>query len=70
MLLIKSLAPRRFQFNIREVISKLTLMNGGSGISYEIVLRWMPQDLTGLVPSGNKPFPEPMLTQIYVKWRH
>ena len=41
----------------------------------------MPQDLTddksnigsgnGLVPSGNKPLPEPMLTQIYVAiWRH
>ena len=36
----------------------------------------MPQDLSdgksnigsgnGLVPSGNKPLPEPMLTQIYV----
>ena len=25
----------------------------------------------GLVPSGNKPLPEPMLTQIYVAiWRH
>ena len=44
--------------------------------SCEIVLTWMPQDLTddkvnigsgnGLVPSGNKPLPEPMLTQIYV----
>ena len=39
--------------------------------SYDNVLRWMPQDLTdyvnigsgnGLVPSGNKPLPEPMLT--------
>ena len=40
----------------------------------------MPQDLTdevniglgnGLVLSGNKPLPEPMLTQIYVTiWRH
>ena len=40
----------------------------------------MPQELTddvnigsgnGLVPSGNKPLPEPMLTQIYVaKWSH
>ena len=43
----------------------------------------MPWDLTddkstvnigsgnGLVPSGNKPLPEPMLTQISVaKWRH
>ena len=43
-------------------------MNGGSGISYEIALRWMPLDLIddGLVPSGNKPLPELMLTQIYV----
>ena len=25
----------------------------------------------GLEPSGNKPLPEPMLTQMYVaKWRH
>ena len=25
----------------------------------------------GLVPSGNKPLPEPMLTQIYIAmWRH
>ena len=41
----------------------------------------MPQDLTddevnigsgsGLVPSGNKPLPEPMLTQSLVTlWRH
>ena len=46
---------------------------------YEIALRWMPRDLTavnigsgnGLVQLGNKPLPEPMLTQIYVaKWRH
>ena len=46
-----------------------------------IVLKWMPMDLTdgkstfcsgnGLVPSGNKPLPEPMLTQISVAiWRH
>ena len=34
-----------------------TLLNIGSG--------------NGLVPSGNKPLPEAMLTQIYVaKWRH
>ena len=54
-------------------------MNGGWSTSYEIALR-MQLDLTGdvnigsgngLVPSGNKPLPEPMLTQIYVaKWRH
>ena len=69
----------RCWFNFREVIFKLTLMNGGWGISYEIALKWMPQDLTdvnigsgnGLVPSGNTPLPEPMLTEICVaKWRH
>ena len=47
----------------------------GCGIFYEIALRRMPLDLTedkfnissgnGLVPSGNKLLPEPMLTQIY-----
>ena len=36
----------RFHFNIRKAIFKLTLVNGGWGISYEIALRWMPQDLT------------------------
>ena len=41
-----SLAPWRFQFNFRKVIFKLNLVNGGWGISYEIALRWMPQDLT------------------------
>ena len=41
-----SLAPWRFQFNIRKVIFKLTLVNGGWSISHEIALRWMPQDLT------------------------
>ena len=40
------------------------------GIYCEITFRWMPIDLidnessNGLVPSGNKPLPEPMLTQI------
>ena len=76
---INSLVHVRFQFNIRKVIFKLNLVNGGWGISYEIALRWMPQDLTDdvnigsgndLVPSGNKPLPETMLTQIYVtEWR-
>ena len=44
--ILNSLAPRRFQFNIRKVIFKITV-NGGWGISYEIALRWMPQGLTG-----------------------
>ena len=43
---INSLAPGGFQFNFRLVIFKLTLGNGGRGISYEIALRWMPLDLT------------------------
>ena len=44
--ILNSLTPGRFQFNIRKVIFKLTLVNGGWGIAYEIALRWMPQDLT------------------------
>ena len=43
---LNSLAPGRFQFNFRKVIFKLTLVNGGWGISYEIAIRWMPLDLT------------------------
>ena len=45
-MIFNSLAPGRFQFNFRKVIFKLTLVNGGWGISYEIALRWMPQNLT------------------------
>ena len=44
LLLFDSLAPGRFQFDFRKVIFKLTLVNGGWGISYEIALRWMPQE--------------------------
>ena len=45
------------------------------GTSCKIALRWTPQTTfnhkstwsgNGIVPSGNKPVPEPMLTQIYV----
>ena len=36
---VNSLAPGRFQFNFRQVIVKLILVNGGWGISYEIALR-------------------------------
>ena len=43
---INSLAPGRFQFKIRKVIFKLTLVNCGWCISSEIALRWMPPDLT------------------------
>ena len=52
------------------VIFQLDLVIGGWGISGEVALRWLPQNLT-LVPSGTKPLPEPMLTQISVAiWRH
>ena len=44
--IFNSLTPAIFQFNFRKVIFKLTLVNGGWGISYEVALRWMPLDLT------------------------
>ena len=40
--------PGRFQFNFRKVTFKLTLVNGGWGISYKIAIRRMPQDLTNV----------------------
>ena len=43
---VNSLAPGKFQFHFKWVISKLTLVNGGWGLSYETALRWMPLDLT------------------------
>ena len=43
---VNSLAPGRFKFNFWSVIFKLTLMNGGWDISYEIALRWMQLDLS------------------------
>ena len=67
-----SLAPGRFQFDCRWVIFKLILLNGGWGISYKS-LGQMPLNFflmisnvgsgNGLVPSGNKSLPDPMLTQ-------
>ena len=42
---INSLVTGRFYFDFRQVIFKLTLVNGGWDISYEIALRWMPLDL-------------------------
>ena len=57
------------------------LLIDGSGISCEIALIWMSMDFPddhvnigsghGLVPSGNMPLPEPVLTQISVAiWSH
>ena len=50
-------------------------------ISSEIIPRWMARDLAddgvnivsckGLMPPGDRPLPEQMLTRIYVAmWRH
>ena len=80
--LLNSLAPGKFEWNFRHVIFKQILVIDDWGISCEIALIWM--SLSGLhwwsvnigsgndlVLSGNKPSPEPMLTQIFVTiWRH
>ena len=69
---INSLAPGRSESDSKNVIFNLVLLIGIFRSSHDNVLRWMPQDLTddqvnigsgnGLVPSGNKPLPEPVLT--------
>ena len=60
----------------------LILVTDGWVIAGEIALMWLSLNLTndnstlhgsvnGLVPSNNKPLPEPLLTQFYVAiWRH
>ena len=59
-----SLGCGRFEYNFRQVIFKLTLVD----------LNWWKINIgsgNGLVPSDNKPLPVPMLTQFYVAiWRH
>ena len=75
---VNSLAPGRSWCDFENVIFNLALVIGIFKSSYDNVLKWMPQNLTvnigsgnGLVPSGNKPLPEPMLTQSLVAlWRH
>ena len=62
--------------NFRGIIFKPILTLDGWGIAYEIALKSMAKNSywstlvnigsgNGLVLPGNKPFPEPMLTQIY-----
>ena len=76
-----SLAPGKFEWNFGFVVFKRILVIDDRGICCEIAQIWMSLDFTddqvnigsgnGLVPSGNKPLPEPMLTQISVAiWRH
>ena len=78
---INSLAPGKFELNLNYVILKRILMIDVWAISCEIALMWVSLDfpddqstlvqVMALVPSGNKPLPEPMLTQIYVAiWCH
>ena len=67
-----SLAPGEFEWKFRYVIFKQILVIDGWGIACEIArnvigLHWWSVNIVsgnGLVPSGNKPSPEPMLTQI------
>ena len=78
---VNSLAPGRFQQNLTKTIFKLILVTAGLDISSEIALKWTLLGLSddevnigsgnGLVPSGNKPLPEPMLTKVPAAiWRH
>ena len=72
-----TLTPGKLEWKFRYVIFKQILVTDGWGISCEIVLKWMSLGLhwwsvnigsgNGLMPSGNKPLPEPMLTQISVE---
>ena len=75
---INSLTPGRSECDSKNVIFNIVLLIGIFRPSQDYVLGWMPQDLTddniglgnGLVPSGNKPLPDPMLTQFLVALWH
>ena len=73
-----SMAPGRCGSIFKSVISEHLLSIQFTSISYEITLRWMPQNTldyvnigsgNGLVSSDNKPLPEAMLNQICVAIR-
>ena len=76
--IFNSLAPGKFEWNFRYVIFKKISVIGGWGISCEIALIWMSLEFTDdqstlvqVMPLGNKPLSEPMLTQISVTiWCH
>ena len=77
---VNTLASGSCACKIKWVIFKLISRIDISCISFEIALRWMPKTHwllvnigsgNGLVLSGNKPLPEPMLTRICVTiWCH
>ena len=63
----------------KDIVFKYILITDSKWNIAQSALRYHPEDLAkvnigsgnGLVPSGNKPLPEPMLTQISVDiWRH
>ena len=61
---INSLTIGRGGYDFKWVIFKII----SRGISCEIAIRWMPQDLTdinSLMPPGTKSLPESILTKIY-----
>ena len=78
--LVNSLAPGKFEWNLGHVIFKQILVIDGWGMSWYCPnmnvtgLHWWSVNIgsgNGLVPSGNKPLPDPMLTQIFVAtWHH
>ena len=75
-----SLAPGKFECNFRYVIFKQILVIDGWGVLWICPnmnvtgLHWWSVNIgsgNGLVPSGNKPLPEPTLSKIPVAvWRH
>ena len=78
---LNSLAHGKFEWNFRHVIFKQILSDWWlrhllwNCTNVNVTgLHWWSINIgsgNGLVPSGNKPLPEPMLTQIYVAiWRH
>ena len=75
-----SLVPGEYEWNFRYVIFKGILVTDGWGISCKNCLylnifepNWWSTNIgsgNGLVPLGNKPLPDPVLTQICVTtWR-
>ena len=65
---VNPLAPGRCDGNFKSLICEHILWIK-IVTTCEIGLRWMPQitiNDNGSVQSGNKPLPDPMLTQIYV----
>ena len=80
--IFNSLAPRRFEWNFRQIIFMLNLVIDGWCISGKIALRWKSLDrsddkstlvqvMAWCCQAASQPLPEPMLTQICVAiWRH